>query len=87
MIREFLEINRDLNKQLKWELLKYEVKKFIISYTRKIAKEKRASKENLEKQIASFNAANVDQENEAFKRRAKIWTKFMKTLLLALESI
>ena len=29
------------NRQLKWQLLKYEVKKFTINYTKQIAKEKR----------------------------------------------
>ena len=35
LIRVFLQENLDLNKQLKWELLKYEVKKYTLSYTKK----------------------------------------------------
>ena len=68
LIRDFLQANHNLNGQLKWELLKYEVKKYTISYTSKIAKEKRANKDLLEKQIALFNAANVDENNVNFKK-------------------
>ena len=39
------------NRQLKWELLKYEVWKFAIKYTKKIAKEKRQQRTNLENQL------------------------------------
>ena len=38
LVRSFCTI---YNRQLKWELLKYEVRKFIINYTKRIAKEKR----------------------------------------------
>ena len=42
MIRSFCTANKTLsNRQLKWELLKYEVRKFTINYTKHIAKEKR----------------------------------------------
>ena len=68
LLRDFLQANQNLNGQLKWELLKWEVKKFTISYTSKIAKEKRANKALLEKQIAVFNAANVDENNVDFKK-------------------
>jgi hypothetical protein len=68
LIRDFLEDNRDLNKQVKWELLKYEVKKFTMTYSKKIAKEKRANKENLEKKLATMNENNVDHDNEDFKK-------------------
>ena len=68
LIRDFLENNQDQNTQLKWELLKYEVKKFTIDYTKKIAKEKRANKETLENKLASLNDANVDDEDAELKK-------------------
>ena len=68
LIRDFLQSNQDLDKQLKWELLKYEVKIFSITYTKKIAKEKRANKLNLENKIASFNSLNTDENDENFKK-------------------
>lgn len=37
------------NCQLKWELLKYEARKFTIKYTKHIDKEKRQQKINLQK--------------------------------------
>ena len=43
LIRDFLQENHNLNGQVKWELLKWEVKKYTISYTSKLAKEKRAN--------------------------------------------
>ena len=39
------------NRQLKWELLKYEVRKFTINYTKQIDKEKRQQRTNLEKHL------------------------------------
>ena len=39
------------NRQLKWELLKYEVRKFTIKYTKHVAKEKRQLRTNLENQL------------------------------------
>ena len=68
LIRDFLQENQNLNGQFKWELLKWEVKKYTISYTSKLAKEKRANKVLLEKQIDLFNAANVDESNIDFKK-------------------
>ena len=40
-----------MNRQLKWELLKYEVRKFTIKYTKYVAKEKRQLKTKLENQL------------------------------------
>ena len=40
-----------LNHQLKWELLKYEVRKFTLNCTKHIAKEKRKRSANLENQL------------------------------------
>ena len=42
VIRSFCTTNESLyNHQLRWELLKYEIRKFTINYTKQIAKEKR----------------------------------------------
>ena len=47
-IHSFCTTNESLyNRQLKWELLKYEVRKFTINYTKRIAKEKRQQRTNL----------------------------------------
>ena len=52
MIRSFCTANKSLsNPQLKWTLLKFEVRKFIINYAKQIAKEKRQQKTNLENQL------------------------------------
>jgi hypothetical protein len=75
LVREFLQSNTDLNKQLKWELLKYEVKKFTIDYTKRIAKLKRANKENLEKKLASLNDANVNVDDDEFKKTREDFEK------------
>ena len=48
MIRSFCTANKSLsNRQLKWILLKYEVRKFTVNYTKQIAKEKRQQRRNL----------------------------------------
>ena len=48
MIRSFWAANKCLsNHQLKWTLSKYEVRKFIINYTKQIAKEKRQQRMKL----------------------------------------
>ena len=42
IIRKFSNKNESpSNRQLKWELLKYDVKRFTIKYTKNVAKEKR----------------------------------------------
>ena len=49
IIRNFSNENESLfNHQLKWELLKNEVRKFIVKYTKHVAKEKRQQRTNLE---------------------------------------
>ena len=46
LIRSFCTMNESLyNRQLKWELLKYEVQKFTINYTKQIAKKNGNNKE------------------------------------------
>ena len=61
LIRSFCTTNESLyNRQLKWELLKYEVRKFTINYTKQVAEEKRSEKStkfflSLEKQRGAQN--------------------------------
>ena len=50
--KQFYTTNESLyNRQLKWELLKYEVRKITINYTKRIAKGKRQQCKNLENQL------------------------------------
>ena len=52
LIRNFSKKNESLfNRQLKWELLKYKVRKFTIKYTKHVAKGKRQQRANLENQL------------------------------------
>ena len=45
LLRSFCTTNESLyNRQLKWELLKYEVRKFTFNYTKQVAEEKRSEK-------------------------------------------
>ena len=61
LICSFCTKNESLyNHQLKWELLKYEVRKFTINYTKQVAEEKRSEKStkffvSLEKQRGAQN--------------------------------
>ena len=51
-IRSFCTTNEYLyNRQLKWKLLKYEVRKFTINYTKRIAKEKMATTHKFRKPV------------------------------------
>ena len=52
------------NRQLKWELLKYEVRKFTINYTKQIAKEKkRQQRTNLENQLKILEKCLDEDDN------------------------
>ena len=52
LIRNFSNENKCLlNRQLKWEHLNYEVRKFTVKYTKYVAKEKQQPRTNLEKQL------------------------------------
>ena len=52
LICSFFTTNESLyNHHLKWELLKYEIRKFTINYTKRIPKEKRQHRTNLENQL------------------------------------
>ena len=62
MIHNFYTANKSLsNHQLRWELLKYEVWKFTVNYT-KIAKEKRQQRTNLENQLKILEK-NLDEDD------------------------
>ena len=64
IVRSFCTTNRSLFKhQLKWELLKYQVLKFTINYTKHIAKEKRQQQTNLENQLKIFEESLDDDGN------------------------
>ena len=61
MIRSFCTANKCLsNRQLKWEHLKYEVRKFTINYTKQIAKEKRQRRIKLENHL-KIPKKNLDE--------------------------
>ena len=63
LIRNFSNENELLlNRQLKWELLKYEVRKFTIKYTKYVAKEKRQLKTKLENQLKKHEG-KLDKDN------------------------
>ena len=67
MIRSFCTGNKCLsNRQLKWELLKYEVRKFTINYTKQIAKEKRQQRIKLENQLKILEK-NLDEDDNLSK--------------------
>ena len=48
--------------QLKWYLLKCEVRKFTIKYTKHVAKEKRQQRPNLENLLKKFEG-KMDEDN------------------------
>ena len=63
LIRNFSNENEFLsNRQLKWELLKYETRKSTIKYTKHVAKEKRQLKTNLENQLKKLEG-KLDEDN------------------------
>ena len=63
MICSFCTVNKFLsNRQLKWELLKYEVLKFTINYTKQIAKEKRQQRTIPENQLKILEK-NLDEDD------------------------
>ena len=63
MIRKFCSKNESLfNHQLKWELLKYEARKFTIRYKKHVAKAKQQQKTNLENQLKK-KERNLDEDN------------------------
>ena len=74
------------NRQLKWELLKYEVRKFTINYTKQIAKEKkRQQRTNLENQLKILEKcldedANPTKCNEIRNELAAIYDHILEDI-------
>ena len=68
LIDDFLQSCLITNKQAKWELLKYEIRKFTIQYTKKISKEKRKHKQGLEEKLEHLKNTNVNEENPQYKK-------------------
>ena len=67
MIYSFCTANKSLsNRRLKWELLKYEVQKFTINYTKHIAKEERQQRTNLGNQLKVLEK-NLDEDDNLNK--------------------
>ena len=52
-----------LNAQLKWELLKYKIRKFIINYSKKFAKEWKQNKTLLENELKELEG-NLNTEDD-----------------------
>ena len=50
------------NAQLKWELLKYEIRKFTINYSKKLAKERKENKTLLENKLKELEG-NLNTED------------------------
>ena len=57
------------NVQLKWEFLKYELRKFTVNYTKHIAKEKRQQQANLENQLKMLEKS-LDEDDNLIKYNA-----------------
>ena len=68
LIRDFLNEHASMDEQAKLELLKYEIKKFTITFSKNKAKQKRLNRETLEKTLETMIATNVDPESENFKK-------------------
>ena len=56
------------NKQAQWELLKYEIRKFTIQYTKKKSREKRKHKLDLESKLDSLKSLNISEESSKYKK-------------------
>ena len=54
------------NVQLKWEFIKYELRKFTVNYTKHITKEKRQQQANLENQLKMLEKS-LDEDDNLFK--------------------
>ena len=85
LILNFSSKNESLfNCQLKWELLKYVVRKFTIKYTKNVAKEKKQQRTNFEKQLKKLQGNLDDHIAEGTRITSKCdwyehgekWTNF-----------
>ena len=64
MIRNFnTKIDCDFSRQLKWEFLKYEIRKFTILYTKDLAKERKQKISNLESELKKLEISLNDANN------------------------
>ena len=57
------------NVQLKWEFIKYELRKFTVNYTKHITKEKRQQQANLENQLKMLEKS-LDEDDNLIKYNA-----------------
>ena len=57
------------NVQLKWEFIKYELRKFTVNYTKHITKEKRQQQTNLENQLKMLEKS-LDEDDNLIKYNA-----------------
>ena len=70
LICSFRTTNESLyNRQLKWELLNYEVRNFTTNYMKQIAKEKRHQRTNLENQLEKLEKC-LDKDDNLSKYNA-----------------
>ena len=63
LISSFLSNVSNMNAQLKWELLKYEIRKFAIDYTKRKAKERRKQQAYLESELKKLENNLESSEN------------------------
>ena len=54
LVSSFLSNISNMNDQLKWELLKYQIRKFTIDYTKHKAKERRKQETYLESELKNL---------------------------------
>ena len=63
LVRSFLSYISSVNAQLKWEFLKYEIRKFTIDYTKRKAKERRKQRALLESELEKLENNFESSEN------------------------
>ena len=63
LVSSFLSNISNMNAQLKWELLKYEIRKFTIDYTKRKAKERRKQQAYLESELKKLENNLESSEN------------------------
>ena len=63
LVSSFLSNIFNMNAQLKWELLKYEIGKFTIDYTKRKAKERRKQQALLESELEKLENNLESSEN------------------------
>ena len=72
MIRSFCAANKSLsNRQLKWKLLKYELRKFTINYTKQIAKRKTVTKNKSRQPFQKLFQRKNSKYQKLFQRNLK----------------